>query len=110
MYIDECVEAVLRFMRQDTFTGPVNIGSEEMVTINELAQIAISLTGKNVKIKNLSGEEFKQKYGFKCPTGVRGRNSDNTLYREKIGWEPSLPLKIGIEKTFNWIKDQIKMD
>ena len=110
LYIDECVEAVLRFMRQDTFTGPVNIGSEEMVTINELAQIAISLTGKNVKIKNLSGEEFKQKYGFKCPTGVRGRNSDNTLYREKIGWEPSLPLKIGIEKTFNWIKDQIKMD
>lgn len=110
LYIDECVEAVLRFMRQDTFTGPVNIGSEEMVTINELAQIAISLTGKNVKIKNLSGGEFKQKYGFKCPTGVRGRNSDNTLYREKIGWEPSQPLKIGIEKTFNWIKDQIKMD
>ena len=108
LYIDECVEAVLRFMRQDSFLGPVNIGSEEMVTINELAKIAINLTGKNVKIKNLAGEEFKQKYGFKCPTGVRGRNSDNTLYREKMRWEPSQPLKEGIEKTFNWIQEQIK--
>ena len=108
LYIDECVEAVLRFMRQDSFLGPVNIGSEEMVTINELAQIAINLSGKNVKIKNLAGEEFKQKYGFKCPTGVRGRNSDNTLYREKMGWEPFQPLKSGIEKTFNWIKEQIE--
>lgn len=107
LYIDECVEAVLRFMRQDSFLGPVNIGSEEMVTINELAQIAIKLTGKNVKIKNLAGDDFKQKYGFKCPTGVRGRNSDNTLYREKMGWEPSQPLTIGIEKTFNWIKSQL---
>lgn len=107
LYIDECVEAVLRFMKQDSFLGPVNIGSEEMVTINELAQIAIKLTGKNVKIKNLAGEEFKQKYGFKCPTGVRGRNSDNTLYREKMGWEPSQPLEVGIEKTFNWIKYQL---
>ena len=107
LYIDECVESVLRFMRQDSFLGPVNIGSEEMVTINELAQIAINLTGKNVKIKNLAGEEFKQKYGFKCPTGVRGRNSDNTLYREKMKWEPSQPLKEGIEKTFNWIKYQL---
>jgi len=107
LYIDECVESVLRFMRQDSFLGPVNIGSEEMVTINELAQIAINLTGKNIKIKNLEGEEFKQKYGFKCPTGVRGRNSDNTLYREKMRWEPSQPLKEGIEKTFNWIKSQL---
>ena len=107
LYIDECVESVLRFMRQDSFLGPVNIGSEEMVTINELAQIAINLTGKNVKIKNLADEEFKQKYGFKCPTGVRGRNSDNTLYREKMRWEPSQPLKEGIEKTFNWIKSQL---
>jgi GDP-D-mannose 3',5'-epimerase len=106
LYIDDCVEAVLRFMRQDNFLGPVNIGSEEMVTINQLAQIAIDLTGKNIKIKNLAGEEFRQKYGFKCPTGVRGRNSDNTLYREKMGWEPSQPLKVGIEKTFNWIKKQ----
>jgi nucleoside-diphosphate-sugar epimerase len=103
LYIDECIEAVLRLMRQDLFIGPVNIGSEEMVTINQLAQIAIKLSGKNIKIKNLEGEEIKQKYGFKCPTGVRGRNSDNTLYRQKIGWVPSQPLKVGIEKTFNWI-------
>ena len=103
LYIDECIEAVLRLMRQDLFIGPVNIGSEEMVTINQLAQIAIKLSGKNIKIKNLEGEEFKQKYGFKCPTGVRGRNSDNTLYRQKIGWVPFQPLKVGIEKTFNWI-------
>ena len=103
LYIDECIEAVLRLMRQDSFVGPVNIGSEKMVTINQLAQITIKLSGKNITIKNLASEEFKQKYGFKCPTGVRGRNSDNTLYREKMGWEPSQPLKEGIEKTFNWI-------
>jgi len=107
LYIDECIESVLRFMRQDSFLGPVNIGSEEMVTINELAKIAINLTGKKINIKNLAGEEFKQKYGFKCPTGVRGRNSDNKLYHEKMGWEPSQPLKIGIEKTFNWINQQL---
>ena len=55
----------------------------------------------------IQAREFKQKYGFKCPTGVRGRNSDNTLYREKMRWEPSQPLKLGIEKTFNWIKSQL---
>jgi nucleoside-diphosphate-sugar epimerase len=107
LYIDECVEAVMRFMKQDGFLGPVNIGSEEMVSINELAQMAIDLTNKNIKVKNIDGENFKQKYGFKCPTGVRGRKSDNSLYREKMNWEPSQPLKIGIEKTFNWIKTQL---
>jgi len=94
-------------MKQDEFLGPVNIGSEEMVSINELAQMAIDLTNKNIKVKNIDGENFKQKYGFKCPTGVRGRKSDNSLYREKMNWEPSQPLKIGIEKTFNWIKTQL---
>jgi len=107
LYIDECVEAVMRFMKQDEFLGPVNIGSEEMVSINKLAQMAIDLTNKNIKVKNIDGENFKQKYGFKCPTGVRGRKSDNSLYREKMNWEPSQPLKIGIEKTFNWIKTQL---
>lgn len=107
LYIDECVESVMRFMKQDEFLGPVNIGSEEMVSINELAQMAIDLTNKNIKVKNIDGENFKQKYGFKCPTGVRGRKSDNSLYREKMNWEPSQPLKIGIEKTFNWIKTQL---
>ena len=107
LYIDECVEMILRFMRQDKFLGPVNIGSEEMVTINQLAQMAIDASGKNITIKNIEGEEFKQKYGFKCPVGVRGRNSDNTLYREKIGWEPTQPLYEGITKIFNWINQQI---
>jgi nucleoside-diphosphate-sugar epimerase len=89
------------------FTGPVNIGSEEMVTINQLAKMAINISGKNIKINNLGGQDFIDKYGFSCPTGVRGRNSDNHLYREKIGWEVSLPLKEGMIKTFNWINEQL---
>jgi nucleoside-diphosphate-sugar epimerase len=107
LYIDECVEAVLRFMRQDSFLGPVNIGSEEMVTINQLAQMAIDASGKNIAIENIDGEEFKTKYGFKCPTGVRGRNSDNKLYKEKMGWESTKPLHDGILATFNWINKQV---
>lgn len=109
LYIDDCLEAVLRFMRQDEFLGPVNIGSEEMVTINQLAQMALKVAGKEDRsyIRNLQGEEFEAKYGFKCPVGVRGRNSDNALYREKMGWETSAPLIEGIEKTYQWIKKQI---
>lgn len=95
LYIDECVEAVLRFMRQEEFYGPVNIGSEEMVTINQLAQIAINLSGKNLSIRNIDG-----------PLGVRGRNSDNKLYKEKMGWEPTQPLYTGMEKTYKWIHKQ----
>ena len=108
LYIDDCVEAILRFMRQDSFMGPVNIGSEEMVTINELANMAINLSSKSIKINNLQGEEFKQKYGFKCPVGVRGRNSDNKLYKEKMGWEVSMPLIEGMQKTYAWIKEQVE--
>lgn len=103
LYVDECVEAVLRLMKSN-FSGPVNIGSEEMVSINQLAQMAIDISGKDVKIKNIDGQEFIDKYGFKCPTGVRGRNSDNKLYKEKIGWEVSEPLKTGMVKTFSWIE------
>lgn len=106
LYIDECIEMVLRFMRQDLFLGPVNIGSEEMVTINQLAEMAIKASSKDIKIKNIAGEEFKTKYGFKCPVGVRGRNSDNNLYKEKVGWEPTQPLYDGIVKTFKWINKQ----
>jgi nucleoside-diphosphate-sugar epimerase len=108
LYIDDCVEAILRFMRQDSFMGPVNIGSEEMVTINELAEMAINLSGKSTKIVNLMGEDFQRKYGFKCPVGVRGRNSDNRLYREKMGWEVSMPLIDGMRKTYAWIKEQVE--
>ena len=107
LYIDECIEMILRFMRQDSFLGPVNIGSEEMVTINQLAKMAIKAANKRTTIKNITGEEFKTKYGFKCPVGVRGRNSDNKLYKEKIGWEPTQPLYDGIVKTFEWINKQV---
>jgi len=107
LYIDECIEMILRFMRQETFSGPVNIGSEEMVTINQLAEMAIKASDKRAYVKNIAGEEFKAKYGFKCPVGVRGRNSDNRLYKEKIGWEPTQPLYDGIVKTFKWINQQV---
>ncbi len=108
LYVSECVEAVLRLMKSD-FTGPVNIGSEEMVTINRLAELAIEISGKDITINNLGGQDFIDKYGFSCPTGVRGRNSDNKLYREKIGWEVSMSLRDGMEKTFRWIDQQVNM-
>ncbi len=106
LYIDECVEAVLRLMASDC-TDVLNIGSEEMVSINTLAEWCIKLSGKNLTIKNIYGDEYFAKYGTKCPTGVRGRNSDNTLYRERIGWCVSEPLIKGLEKTYGWIKEQV---
>ena len=106
LYIDECLDAVLALMKSD-FKGPVNIGSDEMVSINELAQMAIDISGKNITIKNIEGTEFIEKYGFKCPTGVRGRNSDNTLFLEKLGWKVNQPLYNGIESTYKWIDTQV---
>jgi GDP-D-mannose 3', 5'-epimerase len=106
LYIDQCLEAVERFMKTD-FVGPVNIGSEEMVTINQLAQMAIDISGKKIGIHNIAGQEFINKYGFKCPLGVRGRRSDNDLYRKKMGWEVSEPLIEGMRKTYTWIKEQV---
>lgn len=106
LYVDECVEAVLKLMDSD-FIGPVNIGSEEMVSINQMAEMIIDISGKNLKVENLQGEDFIEKYGFTCPTGVNGRNSDNRLYREKIGWEVSQPLRVGLEKTYDWISKQL---
>ena len=107
LYVDECVEAVLRLMESD-FLGPVNIGSEEMVTINELASMAIQISGKDINIQNIEGDEFVSKYGFKCPLGVKGRNSDNKLYKEKVGWEVNQPLLIGLQKTYEWIKLKVE--
>ena len=95
LYVDECVKGVLKLIRSD-FEGPVNIGSEEMVTINELAQHAIDISGKNLTIKNISG-----------PTGVRGRNSDNKLIEEKLDWVPNYPLYEGLIHTYEWIRKQI---
>jgi nucleoside-diphosphate-sugar epimerase len=109
LYIDDCLKAIEKFM-ESNFQGPVNIGSEEMVTINELAQMAIDLSGKDIKIDNIKGVEFLLKYGFNCPTGVRGRNSDNKLFEEKMKWKVNQPLKDGMAKTFNWIKNQLYMD
>ena len=109
LYVSECVEAIIRLMKSD-FIGPVNIGSEEMVTINQLAQIAIKISGKDILINNLDGKDFIDKYGFRCPTGVRGRNSDNKLYRQNIGWEVSMPLIEGMRKTYEWISEQVDMN
>jgi len=95
LYIDECVEGVLRLMDSD-FLGPVNIGSDEMISINNLAKMIMEIAGKNLTIKHIPG-----------PLGVRGRNSDNTLIKEKLGWAPSKPLRDGIEKTYNWILKQV---
>ena len=95
LYVDECVEGILRLMNSD-FIGPVNIGSDEMVTINQLAKIAIELSGKNLSLKHVEG-----------PLGVRGRNSDNTLIRKKLNWEPSQSLLEGMKKTYLWINKQV---
>jgi nucleoside-diphosphate-sugar epimerase len=78
------------------FMGPINIGSEEMVTINEFAEKIMKISGKKLKIKHIKG-----------PLGVRGRNSDNQLIRKKLGWAPSQPLEIGLKKTYLWIREQI---
>jgi len=96
LFIDECVEAVRRLMDSD-FSGPVNVGSEEMISINDFAKMVIDISGKNISIKNIAG-----------PTGVRGRNSDNKLIREKLGWEPNLPLRKGMEITYKWINQQVQ--
>ena len=96
LYIDECLEGSQRLLRSD-WTGPVNIGSEEMVTINQLAQMVMEIAGKKQSIKHVPG-----------PLGVRGRNSDNHLIQEKLGWKPSLPLVEGLRKTYAWIEAQVK--
>ena len=95
LYIDECVEGTIRLMRSD-FEGPVNIGSEEMISINNLGQMIIQLSNKKIKIKNIPG-----------PLGVRGRNSHNELIEQKIGWKPEQPLIEGIAKTYEWIAKQV---
>jgi len=106
LYIDECIEATRRLMDSD-FVGPVNIGSEEMISINDFARMAIEISRKNLSIHNIYGEEFIRKYGYPCPVGVRGRNSDNALIREKLNWEYSQSLREGMEKTYRWIKEQV---
>ncbi len=96
LYIDECLDGVRRLMESE-FVGPVNIGSEEMVSINDLARLAMRVAGKDLELRHIDG-----------PLGVRGRNSDNTLIREKLGWAPEQPLEDGIRRTYNWIKQQVE--
>lgn len=96
LYIDECLEGIRRLMDSD-FTGPVNIGSEEMITINGLAEMIMGIAGKTLIIKHVEG-----------PLGVRGRNSDNTLIYKKLGWKPTWSLREGMEKTYAWIEKQVK--
>ncbi len=98
LYIDECIEGILRLVNSD-FSGPVNLGSEEMISINNFTKMIIEISGKNISINNISG-----------PTGVNGRNSDNTLIKEKLGWSPSQSLIVGTTSLFNWIKSQIELN
>jgi nucleoside-diphosphate-sugar epimerase len=96
LFIDECVEGVLRLTRS-SFSGPVNIGSEEMVTINQLVDYVADIAGKKIRKNHIPG-----------PTGVRGRNSDNRLIQEKLNWSPSKSLRDGLEKTYAWIETQVR--
>jgi len=96
LYIDECLAGIRRLMDSTTFFGPVNIGSEEMVSINHLAEMVMGIAGKKIRLKHIDG-----------PLGVRGRNSDNRLIREKLDWAPSEPLKNGLTKTYSWIEEQV---
>lgn len=99
LYIDECLQGVQKLMESD-FTGPVNIGSEEMVSLNQLAEMAMKIAGKPLSIKNIPVSHI----------GVRGRNSDNKLISETLGWAPSRPLAEGLTKTYQWISAQVLAD
>jgi nucleoside-diphosphate-sugar epimerase len=98
LYIDDCIDATRRLMNSDDFIGPVNIGSEEMVTINNLVETTAKYANKEIKINHING-----------PLGVRGRNSNNDLIRSKIGWDNQTSLSIGIGKTYDWINEQISL-
>ena len=96
LYIDDCIEGTLRLMRSD-FAGPVNIGSEEMIRIDDLARLIMRIAGKDLSLHYVPG-----------PVGVRGRNSDNRLIRDKLDWSPSRPLSVGLADTYLWIDEQVR--
>lgn len=96
LYVDECVEGVRRLMKQDTFTGPVNIGSDEMISINDLAHMTARIAGKKISLKHIPG-----------PLGVRGRNSQNDFIKKKLGWSPKAKLEDGMRSTYEWINAQV---
>jgi nucleoside-diphosphate-sugar epimerase len=95
LYIDECIEGTIRLTRSD-FEGPVNVGSDEMVTINALVDYVADIAGKSIQVNHVPG-----------PLGVRGRNSDNRLIEQRLNWRPSQPLRVGLEKTYAWIEQQV---
>lgn len=96
LYIDECTEGVRRLMASE-FNAPINIGSDEMISINDFAKMIIDISGKQLYIKNVESNAL----------GVRGRNSDNTLIKEVLGWSPTQPLRVGMEKLYSWINEQV---
>ena len=96
MYIDDCVKGIQDIMYSD-IQEPINLGSSEMVSINQLVDM----------VEEIAGVKLKRQYDLGAPKGVRGRNSENTLIKKYLGWEPSIPLKTGLKKTYDWIKEQI---
>lgn len=97
LLVDECVEGIRRLVKSKSFGGPVNIGSEEMISINNLAKIIMKVAGKDIKVKHIKG-----------PLGVRARTSNNKLIKKELNWAPSMPLIDGITTTFKWIDQQVK--
>jgi len=97
MYIDDCVEGLIRIMASD-YREPLNLGTDRLVTINELVDIVAKIAGKNIK----------KKHDLSKPQGVRGRNSDNTRLRQVLGWEPQTPLEVGLEVTYKWIEGELR--
>jgi GDP-D-mannose 3', 5'-epimerase len=95
-YIDDCLDGTLRLVASDV-REPLNIGSSELVTINGLVDI----------VEEIAGIRTRRRYDLSAPQGVRGRNSDNTLVRERLGWEPSTSLRDGLERTYRWIHDEL---
>jgi nucleoside-diphosphate-sugar epimerase len=96
LYIDDCIDGIRALMNQPAFHGPVNIGSEELISINDFAQLIMSVAGRRLTIRNIPG-----------PVGVRGRNSDNRMMYRETGWRPRVPLADGIERTYRWVEAQV---
>jgi len=95
MYIDDCTRGTHAVMHSD-IEEPINLGSSELVTINQLVDI----------VEEIAGIKVRRRYNLSAPQGVRGRNSDNTMIRERLGWEPSISLREGLERTYRWIYDK----
>jgi nucleoside-diphosphate-sugar epimerase len=99
MFIDDCIKGIQDIMYSN-ITEPINLGSTEMVSINQLVDM----------VEDIAGYRMVKKYDLNAPKGVRGRNSENTLIKKYLGWEPSIPLKKGMKKTYDWIKEQMEVD